>query len=124
MGGLSVESRVPRRVEGLVTEDSLLVLQRCSMGWCWNLISNSNLAEEMHLEKIFGIHVMRMSGSHVSLIFDSIEVRQQVIHSGVLDRWFSRVVGWHAEGSALDCRWAWISVFGVPVHVWSHDNFE
>ncbi|KAK8579721.1 hypothetical protein V6N13_142889 [Hibiscus sabdariffa] len=105
-------------------EDSLLVLQRCSMGWCQNPISNSSLAEEMRLEKISGIHVMRMSGPRVLLIFDSIEVRQQVIHSGVLDRWFSHVVDWHAKESALDCRRAWISVFGVPVHAWSRDNFE
>ncbi|KAK8675613.1 hypothetical protein V6N13_033678 [Hibiscus sabdariffa] len=95
--GLSVEPRVMCRVEGSVTEDSLLVFQRCSIGWCRNPISNSSLAEEM---------------------------RQEKFSEGALDRWFSRVVDWSVEGSALECRRVWISVFGVLVHVWSDDTFE
>ncbi|KAK8652757.1 hypothetical protein V6N13_126782 [Hibiscus sabdariffa] len=122
--GLSAEHRVLRRVEGLVTEDSLLVLQRCSIGWCRNPISNSSLAEEMRLGNVLGVHVMRLVGSRVLLIFDSIEVRQQVMVSGALDRWFSQVVDWSVEGSALECRRVWISVFGVPVHAWSRDTFK
>ncbi|KAK8695639.1 hypothetical protein V6N13_000790 [Hibiscus sabdariffa] len=58
------ESRVTRRrVEGLEMEDFLLVLQRCSIGWCWSPISNSSLAKEIHLERISGVHVMRISGN-------------------------------------------------------------
>ncbi|KAK8574444.1 hypothetical protein V6N12_062138 [Hibiscus sabdariffa] len=41
--------------------------------------------EEMRLEEISGVHVMRMSGPRVLLIFDSVEVQQQVTQSGVLD---------------------------------------
>ncbi|KAL4352001.1 hypothetical protein GQ457_06G014710 [Hibiscus cannabinus] len=122
--GLASEHRVLRRVEGSVSEDSLVVLQRCSIGWCRNPISNSSLAEELCLEKVLGVHVMRLAGSRVLLIFYSIEVRQQMMDSGVLDRWFSLVVDWSAEGSALECRRVWISVFGVPVHAWSRDTFE
>ncbi|KAK8653098.1 hypothetical protein V6N13_127113 [Hibiscus sabdariffa] len=71
--GLSADHRVLCRVEGSVIEDSLLVLQHCSIGWCQNPISNSSLAEEMSLEKVLGVHVMRLVGSRVLLIFDSIE---------------------------------------------------
>ncbi|KAK8676233.1 hypothetical protein V6N13_034285 [Hibiscus sabdariffa] len=39
----------------------------------------------MRLEEISGVHVMRMSGPRVLLIFDSVEVQQQVTQSGVLD---------------------------------------
>ncbi|KAL4369087.1 hypothetical protein GQ457_05G024400 [Hibiscus cannabinus] len=124
MDGLSAEHRVLRRVEGSVSEDSMAVLQRCSIGCCRNPISNSSLAEELRMEKVLGVHVMRLAGPRVLLIFDSIEVRQQMMDSGVLDRWFSLVVDWSAEGSALECRRAWISVFGVPVHAWSRDTFE
>ncbi|KAL4326071.1 hypothetical protein GQ457_11G031760 [Hibiscus cannabinus] len=122
--GLSAEHRVLRRVEGSVSEDSMAVLQRCSIGCCRNPISNSSLAEELRMEKVLGVHVMRLAGPRVLLIFDSIEVRQQMMDSGVLDRWFSLVVDWSTEGSALECRRAWISVFGVPVHAWSRDTFE
>ncbi|KAL4376983.1 hypothetical protein GQ457_02G029440 [Hibiscus cannabinus] len=76
------------------------------------------------MEKVLGVHVMWLAGPRVLLIFYSIEVRQQMMDSGVLDRWFSLVVDWSAEGSALECRRAWISVFGVPVHAWSRDTFE
>ncbi|KAL4368431.1 hypothetical protein GQ457_05G036100 [Hibiscus cannabinus] len=124
MDGLSAEHRVLRRVEGSVSEDSMAVLQRCSIGCCRNPISNSSLAEELRMEKVLGVHVMRLAGPRVLLIFDSIEVRQQMMDSGVLDRWFSLVVDWSAEGSALECRRAWISVFCVPVHAWSRDTFE
>ncbi|KAK8596139.1 hypothetical protein V6N12_064638 [Hibiscus sabdariffa] len=95
------ESRVTRRrVEGLEMEDFLLVLQRCSIGWCWSPISNSSLAKEIHLERISGVHVMRISGN------------------------FSGVVDWNVENRVLDCRRVWVSVFGVSVHVWSRENFE
>ncbi|KAK8691226.1 hypothetical protein V6N13_074744 [Hibiscus sabdariffa] len=118
------ESHVLRCVEGMGMEDFVVVLQRCSIGWCRFPISNSCLVKEICLEEISGVHVMRLAGSRVLLIFDSVEVRQQVMHSGVLDRWFSRVVEWSAEDSVLECRRVWVSVFGVPVHTWSRDNFE
>ncbi|KAK8515904.1 hypothetical protein V6N13_096760 [Hibiscus sabdariffa] len=118
------ESHVPRCVEGVEMEDFVVVLQHCSIGWCRSPISNSCLVEEIRLEEISGVHVMRLAGSSVLLIFDSVEVQQQVMHSGVLDRWFSRVVESSLEDSVLDCRRVWVSVFGTPVHAWSHDNFE
>ncbi|KAK9001299.1 hypothetical protein V6N11_083086 [Hibiscus sabdariffa] len=104
--GPPVEPRVTRCVEGLEMGDHLLILQRCSIGWCRSPISNSNLVEEMCLEKIRGVHVMRISGLRVLLIFDSFEFRQQVVSSEVLDMWFSR------EDIILDCRRVWVSVFG------------
>ncbi|KAK8995363.1 hypothetical protein V6N11_069798 [Hibiscus sabdariffa] len=88
--GPPAESCVLRRVGGLVTEDYLLVLQPCAIGWCQSLISNSCLAEETRRERISGVHVMWISGSRVLLIFYSVKV----------------------------------SVFGVPIHAWSCDNFE
>ncbi|KAK8515900.1 hypothetical protein V6N12_016206 [Hibiscus sabdariffa] len=76
------ESHVPSCVEGVEMEDFVVVLQRCLIGWCRSPISNSCLVEEIRLEKISGVHVMRLAGSRVLLIFDSVEVRQQVMHSG------------------------------------------
>ncbi|KAK8573836.1 hypothetical protein V6N13_096767 [Hibiscus sabdariffa] len=91
------ESHVPSCVEGVEMEDFVVVLQRCLIGWCRSPISNSCLVEEIRLEKISGVHVMRLAGS---------------------------LVEWSVEDSVLECRRVWVSVFGIPVHTWSHDNFE
>ncbi|KAK8652030.1 hypothetical protein V6N13_141600 [Hibiscus sabdariffa] len=74
-------------------EDFLLVWQCCLIGWCWSPISNSSLAKEIHLERIIGVHVMRISRLRVLLIFDSVKVRQRVVQSAVLDKWFSSSSG-------------------------------
>ncbi|KAK8583181.1 hypothetical protein V6N13_021893 [Hibiscus sabdariffa] len=100
-------------------EEYLQILQHCSIGWCQVLISNSSLVDEMRLEKVSGVHVMRISRPLVLLIFDSIEIQQQVVSSDVLKIWFSRVVDWNETDCALDYCRVW-----VPVHVWSLDNFE
>ncbi|KAK8562259.1 hypothetical protein V6N12_010345 [Hibiscus sabdariffa] len=89
-----VSSQAVCCVEGLAVEDHDVVLQHCAIGWCYVPISNSNLAAELKLETISGIHVMRISGSRVLLIFDSIEIRQQVMSSDIM------------------------------THAWSRDNFE
>ncbi|KAK8485472.1 hypothetical protein V6N13_053709 [Hibiscus sabdariffa] len=67
---------------------------------------------------------MRISGPRILLIFDSVGVRQQMLRSDILSRWFSRVVEWNEADCVLDCRRVWLSVFGVPVHAQSRDNFE
>ncbi|KAK8595279.1 hypothetical protein V6N13_123159 [Hibiscus sabdariffa] len=85
-----------------MTEDSLLVLQRCSIGWCRNPISNLSLAEELCLEKVLGVHVMRLAGSRI------------VFSGGGL------VCGGECIGlsSGMDFD-VW-----VPVHACSRDTFE
>ncbi|KAK8521815.1 hypothetical protein V6N12_066398 [Hibiscus sabdariffa] len=83
-------------------EEYLQILQHCSIGWCQVLISNSSLVDEMRLEKVSGVHVMRISRPLVLLIFDSIEIQQQVVSSDVLKIWFSRVVDWNETDCALD----------------------
>ncbi|KAK8480014.1 hypothetical protein V6N12_020174 [Hibiscus sabdariffa] len=83
-----------RRMEGSEMEDFLLVWQCCLIGWCWSPISNSSLAKEIHLERIIGVHVMRISRLRVLLIFDSVKVRFGVpVHTWSCEN-FERLVSY------------------------------
>ncbi|KAK9007149.1 hypothetical protein V6N11_050982 [Hibiscus sabdariffa] len=113
-----------RRVDGVVSMTSLEVLGRCLLGRCRHPISNSNLVAALRVEKFEGVRVLRMSGSSVLLIFYNIESRRKVKERDVLSTWFDRVSEWCEDGSSLENRRVWVSVFGVPVHAWTSETFE
>ncbi|KAK8713373.1 hypothetical protein V6N13_148593 [Hibiscus sabdariffa] len=99
-------------------------LTHCSIGQCRHLISNSDLVSALRSENVIGVRVLRLSESSVLLIFDDVEVRSHVLERDVLWIWFDRVVKWSEAESAMLNRRVWVSVFGVPIHVWMSDTFE
>ncbi|KAK9044651.1 hypothetical protein V6N11_058546 [Hibiscus sabdariffa] len=78
----------------------------------------------MRLENLLGIQVMRISGDRVFLIFYDVDTRSRMLNSGVLSKWFSRVVDWNEDDCAIGCKRVWISGFGLPIHAWSRETFE
>ncbi|KAL4347170.1 hypothetical protein GQ457_17G012960 [Hibiscus cannabinus] len=65
---------------------------------------------------------MRISGAMVLLMFVTTEERQALLDRYDLDRWFARIVSWSPE-VRLDSRFVWVSVVGLPIHLWSHETF-
>ncbi|KAL4348267.1 hypothetical protein GQ457_17G011890 [Hibiscus cannabinus] len=64
---------------------------------------------------------MRIFGAMVLLMFVTTEERQTLLDRYDLDRWFARIVAWSPE-VRLDNRSVWVSVVGLPIHLWSHET--
>ncbi|KAK8502993.1 hypothetical protein V6N12_067671 [Hibiscus sabdariffa] len=62
---------------------------------------NSDLGDALRAENVGGVRVMQISGSSFDHVFD-----------------------WNEAESALVNHRVWISVFGVPIHVWASETFE
>ncbi|KAK8624583.1 hypothetical protein V6N13_089475 [Hibiscus sabdariffa] len=112
------------RVDGVVSMTSLEVLGRCLIGRCRHSILNLNLEDALCAEKLEGVRVLRMFGSSVLLIFENIENRRQVKERDVLSTWFDRVSKWCEDDSSFENRRVWVSILGVPIHVWTSETFE
>ncbi|KAL4377797.1 hypothetical protein GQ457_02G030990 [Hibiscus cannabinus] len=110
-------------VLGVTQPEFLDLLGRCAIGWCRIPIPNRVLAAEMRAEGINDSNVMRISGNRVLIISDSIEERDRIVSSGVMSTWFERVENWKSTCGMEQSR-VWLSVYGVPIHVWTKDTFE
>ncbi|KAK8593584.1 hypothetical protein V6N12_045661 [Hibiscus sabdariffa] len=47
---------------------------------------------------------MRTSGAMVLLIFYDVQMRNRMMNSGTLSKWFDRVVHWSEDGCAIGCH--------------------
>ncbi|KAL4308114.1 hypothetical protein GQ457_01G007440 [Hibiscus cannabinus] len=81
----------------VVAEDKLEVLDSCAVAWCKEGLRGRALVEELQRAEIRGCSVMRIFG-------------------------FARIVAWSPE-VRLDSRSVWVSVVGLPIHLWSHETF-
>ncbi|KAL4323623.1 hypothetical protein GQ457_11G028100 [Hibiscus cannabinus] len=117
-----VRNGLHKSVTGVVAEDKLEVLDSCAVAWCKEGLRGRALVEELRRAKIHGCSVMRISGAMVLLMFVTTEERQALLDRYDLDRWFARIVAWSPE-VRLDSRSVWVSVVGLPIHLWSHETF-
>ncbi|KAL4289881.1 hypothetical protein GQ457_14G000990 [Hibiscus cannabinus] len=117
-----VRNGLHKSVTGVVAEDKLEVLDSCAVAWCKEGLRGRALVEELRRAEIRGCSMMRISGAMVLLMFVTTEERQAFLDRYDLDRWFARVVAWSPE-VRLDSRSVWVSVVGLPIHIWSHETF-
>ncbi|KAL4352342.1 hypothetical protein GQ457_06G013020 [Hibiscus cannabinus] len=117
-----VRNGLHKSVTGVVAEDKLEVLDSCAMAWYKEGVRGRALVEELRRAEICGCSVMRISGAMVLLMFVTTEEHQALLDRYDLDRWFARIVAWSPE-VRLDSRSVWVSVVGLPIHLWSHETF-
>ncbi|KAK8680154.1 hypothetical protein V6N13_109107 [Hibiscus sabdariffa] len=110
------------RVTWVVAEDKHVVMDSCVVAWCKGGLRGRALVEELRRAEIHDCSVMRISGAMVLLIFTTTEECQALLDRTDLDRWFARTVAWSPE-IQLDIRSVWVSVEGLPMHLWSHETF-
>ncbi|KAE8658389.1 hypothetical protein F3Y22_tig00116971pilonHSYRG00342 [Hibiscus syriacus] len=113
------------KVEGVIDEEKLQVLNYCLVGWCKNFIKISHLARQMHAKGLTGFSLMRAAGNAVLMIFeDSASLRSvKSDKSETLVEWFSIVEAW-SDCLVLECRRVWLVCKGVPFHAWNWDTFK
>ncbi|KAK8595396.1 hypothetical protein V6N13_016769 [Hibiscus sabdariffa] len=111
-----------RRVVGVVAKDKVEVLESCVVAWCRRGLCGKMLVEELHRASIVGCSVMRAVGDSVVLMFSSSDERRVFLERTDLDQWFARVTVWNPD-VWLDSRSVWISVVGLPMHLWSSETF-
>ncbi|KAK8626236.1 hypothetical protein V6N13_133887 [Hibiscus sabdariffa] len=124
----SVHSRMGRHLRsyrcavGVVAKDKVEVLESCVVAWGKGGHRRRVFVEELQRASIVGCSVMRAAGDSVLLLFSSSDNRRVFLDMSDLDQWFDRVTVWKPE-LRLDSRCVWISVVGLPMHLWPSETF-
>ncbi|KAE8712470.1 White-brown complex protein 11 [Hibiscus syriacus] len=124
--GMEDDSRKKHyKVEGVIDEEKLQVLNYCLVGWCKNFIKISHLTRQMHAKGLTGFSLMRAAGNAVLMIFEDSASLRSVKNdkSETLAEWFSIIEAW-SESLVLECRRVWLVCEGVPFHTWNWDTFK
>ncbi|KAK8658730.1 hypothetical protein V6N13_036927 [Hibiscus sabdariffa] len=66
---------------------------------------------------------MRVAGAVVLLWFSTVDERKAMMERADLSKWFVKVEIWSPEVSVSNWS-AWLSVVGMPIHLWSVDSFS
>ncbi|KAK8985099.1 hypothetical protein V6N11_076790 [Hibiscus sabdariffa] len=69
-----------------------------------------------------GFEVMWVAGSMVLLSFPDVASRRSFLSQAVLSTWFGCLEEWSASVE-YESRRAWISISGLPIHLWSEGSF-
>ncbi|KAK8480050.1 hypothetical protein V6N13_052019 [Hibiscus sabdariffa] len=81
-----------KRVQGVVDDSKLMILESCAVGWCKQPISLTCLAGEMQNAGLRGMELMWITVKMVLLCFSSAEARGAMLEKCDLLQWFSSVV--------------------------------
>ncbi|KAK9045676.1 hypothetical protein V6N11_051585 [Hibiscus sabdariffa] len=112
-----------RRVDGVIDEEKLSVLETCALGWVKEVISIRVLVKEMVATGLDGFEIMWVAGSMVLLAFPDANSRQRLLSQDVLLTWFGRLEEWSASAEYASWR-SWLSISGFPIHLWSEGSFR
>ncbi|KAL4361762.1 hypothetical protein GQ457_04G015010 [Hibiscus cannabinus] len=110
------------RAVGVAAKDKVEVLDSCMVAWCKRGLRGEALVEELQRASVGLCSVMRAAGDSVLLMFSSFEERRVFLDKTDLDQWFDRLTVWN-PGVRLDSRSVWVSVVGLPMHLWSSKTF-
>ncbi|KAK8595442.1 hypothetical protein V6N13_016811 [Hibiscus sabdariffa] len=111
-----------RRVDGM--EDVLKrdVLTTCAVVWCKGSLRGMELLAVLKREGFTGFSMMRISGAAYLLMFTNEEDMRNMVSRPAINQWFTKIEGWK-PGVQIGSRSAWLSVVGIPIHLWSEGTF-
>ncbi|KAK9029902.1 hypothetical protein V6N11_031344 [Hibiscus sabdariffa] len=81
------------------------------------------LAKEIAATGLDGFKIMWVTGSMVLLAFPDVGSRERLLSEEVLSTWFGHVEEWSASAGYVSRR-AWLSISGLPIHLWSEGSFQ
>ncbi|KAK8992037.1 hypothetical protein V6N11_044929 [Hibiscus sabdariffa] len=110
-----------RRVDRVIDEEKLSVLETYALGWVKETVSMRVLSKETAVAGLDGFEIMWVAGSMVLLAFPDANSRQHLLSQDVLSTWFGCLEEWSAEYAS---RRAWLSISGLPIHLWSEGSFR
>ncbi|KAK8694492.1 hypothetical protein V6N13_072042 [Hibiscus sabdariffa] len=118
-----VRRSIYRQVEGVVDEAKREVLNSCTVSWCTGDIRGASLVAEIKQAGFVGCSVMRIAGAVVLLMFTNEDERHAMLERSDLKKWFAEVEAWRPEITITN-RSAWLSVVGLPMHLWLEESFN
>ncbi|KAK8556504.1 hypothetical protein V6N12_002903 [Hibiscus sabdariffa] len=113
-----------RSVVGIMDDEKMSVLETCVIGWVKETTSIRVLAQEMAVGGLQGFKLMWIVGSMVLLSFSNVELCGSLLESkDVWSAWFGRLEVWSPTVAHDSCQ-PWISITGLPIHLWSEGTFQ
>ncbi|KAK8549183.1 hypothetical protein V6N13_063579 [Hibiscus sabdariffa] len=79
-----------RKIEGMVDDDKMAVLNLCAIGFCRRPYRVAELASKFCKVGLQGFSVMCIAGSMMLLMFDDDKMRHELLASGKLDEWLEK----------------------------------
>ncbi|KAL4291538.1 hypothetical protein GQ457_14G012110 [Hibiscus cannabinus] len=77
---------------------------------------------DLKREGFTGFSMMRISGAAYLLMFTNEKDMRDLISRPAIKQWFTKIEGWK-PGVQIGSRSVWLSVVGIPIHMWSEDTF-
>ncbi|KAK8656375.1 hypothetical protein V6N13_098328 [Hibiscus sabdariffa] len=112
-----------RRVDGMEDVLKREVLTTCAVAWCKGSLRGTELLATLKREGFTGFSLMRISGAAYLLMFTNEEDMRDMISRPAINQWFTKIEGWK-PGVQIGSRSAWLSVVGIPIHLWSEGMFR
>ncbi|KAK8675728.1 hypothetical protein V6N13_033792 [Hibiscus sabdariffa] len=111
-----------RRVDGM--EDVLKrdVLTTCAIAWCKGSLRGMELLAVLKREGCTSFSMMRISGAAYLLMFTNEEDMGNMVSRPTITQWFTKIEEWK-PGVQIGSQSAWLSVVGIPIHLWSEGTF-
>ncbi|KAL4333815.1 hypothetical protein GQ457_07G003280 [Hibiscus cannabinus] len=111
-----------RRVDGMEDVLKREVLTTCAVAWCKGSLRGMELLVDLKREGFTGFSMMRISGAAYLLMFTNEEDMRDLISRPAIKQWFTKIEGWKPRVQ-IGSRSVWLSVVGIPIHLWSEDTF-
>ncbi|KAL4386790.1 hypothetical protein GQ457_09G019190 [Hibiscus cannabinus] len=111
-----------RRVDGIEDVLKKEVLTTCAVAWCKGSLRGMELLADLKREGFTGFSMMRISGAAYLLMFTNEEDMRDLISRPAIKQWFTKIEGWK-PGVQIRSRSVWLSMVGIPIHLWSEDTF-
>lgn len=88
----------------------------------YNPSSSNSILYQILAEGVANLTIKSLGGPLHIITFDSIEEKEAMLESKWLEKWYMEVRNAARKTSSL-WRETWITIYGVPLHAWSYDNF-
>ncbi|KAF7145661.1 hypothetical protein RHSIM_Rhsim04G0141400 [Rhododendron simsii] len=98
-------------------------LHRSAVAILDRLVSMADLRVSFMNEIRQNVVIRAMGGRSVLITFASSEIRDDIIQTKVMQRWFVSVSPWKNEAASLE-RFVWLSCSGMPLNAWNDKNFK
>ncbi|KAL4335009.1 hypothetical protein GQ457_07G010330 [Hibiscus cannabinus] len=111
-----------RQVDGMEDVLKREVLTTCAVAWCKGSLRGMELLAALKREGFTGFSMMRISGAAYLLMFTNEEDMRDMVSRPAIKQWFTKIEGWK-PGVQIGSRSVWLSVVGIPIHLWSEGTF-
>ncbi|XVF07730.1 hypothetical protein REPUB_Repub06bG0165000 [Reevesia pubescens] len=110
---------------GVVDEEAIHKLENCLVGVARDYYETGSLMENFRMSGVFDVSVKKISGRQFLIEFEDIDLRNKMEEQNWtwLKEWFVELENWSVFSYAK-YRTTWLTIFGLPLHIWNHATFH